>query len=125
MAWRKVLFFAVFGTGLGPSTPLQVSQYPLPGARDSGETSSRVTIGSVSKDAWMLYTGPSQLLAILPSDTPTGDGTFTVTYLKQTGAAALLRVVAASLASSLAARTDAAGLSCRTCSRMAACCSTT
>jgi len=88
--------FAVFGTGLGPTTPLQASQYPLPGAQGLAGTSLRLTVGGVSGDALMLYTSASQLLAILPSDTPTGDGTFTVTYQGQTSAPSPVRVVAAS-----------------------------
>jgi len=88
--------FAVFGTGLGPATPLQVSQYPLPGAEGLAGTSIRVTVGGLSKDAWMLYSWATQLLAILPSDMPIGDGTFTVTYLGQTSAPSPVRVVAAS-----------------------------
>ena len=88
--------FAVFGTGLGPATPLQVSQYPLPGAQGLAETSLRLTVGGVNKDALMLYTSASQLLALLPSDTPSGDGTFTVTYQGQTSAPSAVRVVPAS-----------------------------
>ncbi len=88
--------FAVFGTGLGPATPLQVSQYPLPGAEGLAETSIRLTVGGVNKDALMLFTSASQLLALLPSDTPTGDGTFTVTYQGQTSVPSPVRVVPAS-----------------------------
>src|SRR5450631_3650333 len=71
--------FAVFGTGLGTATAVQVSQYPLPGSQGLAGTSIRVTVRGVPKDAWMLYASTNQLLALLPSDTPTGDGTFTVT----------------------------------------------
>jgi uncharacterized protein (TIGR03437 family) len=85
--------FAVFGTGLGTATAVQVSQYPLPGSQGLAGTSIRVTVRGVPKDAWMLYASTNQLLALLPSDTPTGDGTFTVTYLGQTSAPSPVRVV--------------------------------
>ena len=88
--------FAVFGTGLGPTTPLEASQFPLNGVQGLAGTSVRLTVGGVPGDALMLYTSASQLLAILPSDTPTGDGTFTVTYQGQTSVPSPVRVVPAS-----------------------------
>jgi uncharacterized protein (TIGR03437 family) len=85
--------FAVFGTGLGPASAVQASQFPLAGSQGLAGTSVRVTVAGVSKDAFMLYAWANQVLAILPSDTPTGDGVVTVTYLGQTSGPSTVRVI--------------------------------
>jgi uncharacterized protein (TIGR03437 family) len=69
--------FAVFGDGIGPQTLVQ-SGYPLQ-TRLAG-TSAKITVKSVTVDALMVYTSSRQIAAILPSRTPVGDGTITVTY---------------------------------------------
>jgi len=69
--------FAVFGDGIGPQTLVQ-SGYPLQ-TRFAG-TSARITVTPVTVDALMVYTSSRQIAALLPSRTPVGDGTITVTY---------------------------------------------
>ncbi len=69
--------FAAFGDGIGPQTLVQ-SAYPLQ-TRLAG-TSARVTVKSVTVDALMVYTSSRQVAAILPSRTPAGNGSITVTY---------------------------------------------
>jgi len=67
--------FLVFGTGLGPPPPtgaaVTFAPFPLPKAvpAPSG-TSIRVTVGNTAVDALMIYTSPTQIAAILPSQTP-------------------------------------------------------
>ena len=45
-----------------------------------GGTSVSVTVGSTTVSAPMYYTSATQVAALLPSNTPTGSGTLTVTY---------------------------------------------
>lgn len=83
--------FIVFGQRLGPATLQQISAYPLPTSLSG--TSIKVTVSGTTTDAIMIYTSASQVAAILPSSTPVGTGTFTVTYNGQTSAPAPIRVV--------------------------------
>ena len=57
-------------------------------------TSVAVTVGGTTVNALMYYTSAGQVAALLPSNTPTGTGTITVTYNGQTGAPAPITVVA-------------------------------
>jgi len=83
--------FVIFGTGLGPNSVMQSNSFPLP-ITLSG-TSVSVTVGSTTVSAIMIYTYATQVAAILPSATPVGSGTVTVTYNRQTSAAAPIQVV--------------------------------
>ena len=85
--------FLVFGKGLGPDSLVQANSYPLPGAQGLAGTSIRVTVGSTSVDALMVYTSAGQVAAILPSRTPPGSGTLRVIYNGQTSVSAPIRVV--------------------------------
>ncbi|MFN7993335.1 MAG: hypothetical protein U0Q18_07025 [Bryobacteraceae bacterium] len=84
-------FFSVFGQGLGPATGQLVPSLPLPVAL--GGTSIRVTVGATTVDALIHFTSATQVNAVLPSRTPAGDGTLTVTYGGRTSAAAPIHVV--------------------------------
>ena len=70
--------FIVFGSGMGPSTILHNNSFPL--QKQLGGTSIKATVGGTTVDALMIYTLAGQVAAILPSTTPAGDGTLTVTY---------------------------------------------
>jgi uncharacterized protein (TIGR03437 family) len=72
--------FTVTGTGLGPSTLQQVQNYPLPTTQGLAGTTVQVTVGAVTEPCIMIYTVATQVAAILPSATPTGSGTLTLTY---------------------------------------------
>jgi uncharacterized protein (TIGR03437 family) len=85
--------FLVFGKGLGPDSLAQANNYPLPGAQGLAGTSIRVTVGSTSVDALMVYTSAGQVAAVLPSRTPPGSGTLTVTYNGRTSTSAPIKVV--------------------------------
>ncbi|MGO9897768.1 MAG: hypothetical protein ACLPX8_26580 [Bryobacteraceae bacterium] len=90
-------FFALIGTGLGPSTPLQVQKYPLPTTQGLNGTTVQVTVGSVTETCIMDYVSAGQVNAILPSATPVGTGTITLSYLGGTSSIAVT-VLAANFA---------------------------
>ena len=85
--------FIVFGQNMGPAKIVQVSSFPLPTSAGLAGTSIQITINGTSVDAIMLYTLATQVAAVLPSSTPIGTGTMTVTYNGQTSAAAPITVV--------------------------------
>ena len=70
--------FVIKGTGLGPKD-LTIAPAPFQTTSLAG-TSVKVTVGTTSVDAPLYYTSDTQIAALLPSNTPTGSGTFTVTY---------------------------------------------
>jgi uncharacterized protein (TIGR03437 family) len=70
--------FVVFGTGLGPSAIVYNSS--LPYQTILGGTSVSVIVNSTNVACLMFYTSAAQVAAILPSGTPVGTGTITVTY---------------------------------------------
>jgi uncharacterized protein (TIGR03437 family) len=88
--------FVIFGSNLGPSVLVQVSAFPLPTSQGLAGTSVKVTVGATTVDAIMLYTVASQVAAALPSNTPLGNGTVTVTYSGLTSAPAPITVVRSS-----------------------------
>src|SRR5580658_3652759 len=73
--------FIIDGSGLGPDLLNQVQAYPLPTSQGLSGVTLQVTVGSVTQTCIMIYVYDSvQIAAILPSATPTGAGTLTVTY---------------------------------------------
>ncbi|MGI8741055.1 MAG: hypothetical protein ACR2NN_00515 [Bryobacteraceae bacterium] len=74
--------FVIKGSGLGPAN-ISFAPAAFQSASLSG-TSVAVTVGTTTVNALMYYTSASQVAALLPSNTPTGTGTFTVTYNSQT-----------------------------------------
>lgn len=84
-------FFSVFGENLGPADGQLVNSLPL--HTTLGGTSIRVTVGTTTVDALIHFTSAGQVNAILPSRTPAGDGTITVTYGDQTSSPAPVHVV--------------------------------
>ena len=72
--------FTLTGSGLGPASLQQVQAYPLPTTQGLGGTTIQVTVGSTTETCIMIYTVGTQVAAILPSATPVGSGTLTLTY---------------------------------------------
>lgn len=87
-------FFAIYGTGLGPSTAAEWNPYPLP--QTLGNASISVTVGGTTVAAYPEYVSAGQINAVLPSNTLIGTGTITVTYNGTTSAAFPITVVATS-----------------------------
>ncbi|MBI2819546.1 MAG: hypothetical protein HYX73_06170, partial [Acidobacteria bacterium] len=88
--------FIVFGSNLGPASLVSVSSFPLPTSQGLAGTSTRVTVGSTTVNAIILYTSAGQVAAVLPSSTPLGNGTVTITFNGQTSAPAPITVVRSS-----------------------------
>src|ERR1700678_1132531 len=87
--------FVIFGAGLGPSAPPVLQSSASPGLQTTlDQTSIAVTVGSTTVSPAIYYTSATQVAAVLPSTTPVGKGTITVTYSGQPSAAAPITVVA-------------------------------
>jgi len=83
--------FVVYGSNLGPSN-ISIAPAAFQSATLSN-TSVAVTVNGTTVNALMYYTSVGQLAALLPSNTPAGTGTITVTYNGQTGPPAPIVVV--------------------------------
>jgi uncharacterized protein (TIGR03437 family) len=86
--------FAVFGSNMGGASLAQQPSYPL--QKTLAGTAVKVTVGGTSVDAIPIYTVATQVGVVLPSNTPTGDGTVTVTYNGQNSASHAITVVPSS-----------------------------
>jgi uncharacterized protein (TIGR03437 family) len=87
--------FVVQGANLGPAN-IFIAKAAFQSTTLSN-TSVAVTVGGTTVNAPMYYTSAAQVAALLPSNTPTGTGTITVTYNGQTSAAVPITVVANNL----------------------------
>jgi uncharacterized protein (TIGR03437 family) len=88
--------FTIFGSGVGPNALVTLG--PLPLKTSLGGTSVTVTVGGQTVKAYILAAVSYQVNALLPSTTPTGSGTVTVTYNNQTSAPEPVQIVSASFA---------------------------
>src|SRR5215475_13692779 len=70
--------FVVKGSGLGPAN-ISIAPAAFQSTTLSG-TSVTLTVAGTTVNALMYYTSDKQVAALLPSNTPTGGGTITVTY---------------------------------------------
>jgi uncharacterized protein (TIGR03437 family) len=86
--------FVIFGTNLNsqPFSGLQSSASPGLQTTLNG-TSISVTVNGVTTEPYIYYTSATQVAAVLPSTTPVGTGTITVTNNGQPSAAAQIQVV--------------------------------
>jgi trimeric autotransporter adhesin len=86
--------FVIFGTNLNsqPFSGLQSSAAPGIQTTLNG-TSISVTVNGVTTQPFIYYTSATQVAAVLPSTTPVGTGTITVTNNGQTSAPAQIQVV--------------------------------
>jgi uncharacterized protein (TIGR03437 family) len=86
--------FIVFGAGLGPTAPTYPAGLPLPTTLPvSNGTSISISAGGQTIAAYMFYTSALQVQAILPSTTPVGTASVTLTYNGKTSAAFTISVV--------------------------------
>lgn len=86
--------FVIFGSNMGPATLQQAGGFPLPLAL--GGTGVRVNVGGTPVDAFLIYSSAGQIAAVLPSNTPEGNGTLAVTFNNQTSSTTSIRVVRSS-----------------------------
>ena len=70
--------FVLFGDSMGPMPLVQATTFPL--NNTLAGTSVTVTSGSTTLNCPMIYTSAGQVAAVLPSNTPLGLDTVTVTY---------------------------------------------
>ena len=85
--------FSIFGVRLGPASSPPLS-FPL--ATTLGGVSVKVTQGTASVDAFLLYVSPTQINAIMPSNAPLGAVSVSVTFNGTKGPPSPARVVGAS-----------------------------
>jgi uncharacterized protein (TIGR03437 family) len=83
--------FVVFGTAMGPAQIAYASNFPL--STTLSGTSVSVTVAGSTAQCPMLYTLAGQIAAILPSTTPVGTGTISVTYNGSASPTAPIKVV--------------------------------
>jgi uncharacterized protein (TIGR03437 family) len=83
--------FVMYGWNMGPASVVSQS-FPL--QKTFSGVRIDVTVNGVTTQAIPYYVYANQIAAILPSNTPVGDGTIAVTYNGQTGATAPIKVVA-------------------------------
>jgi uncharacterized protein (TIGR03437 family) len=86
--------FILYGTFLGPGSLVQANSLPLP--ITLGDTSVTVTVGAVTLNCYMIYSSADQVAMVLPSNTPVGGGSVTLTYIGRTSNAIAIQVVASS-----------------------------
>lgn len=72
-----------YGRNMGPSSISVAPGYPWP--KTLSGTSAKVTVGTTTVDLLLYYTLDGQIAGLLPSNTPAGTGTISVTYNGQTG----------------------------------------
>jgi uncharacterized protein (TIGR03437 family) len=84
--------FVVAARAVGPAELLQAS-FPLPTTEGLGGVTIQATVGGATVDCIMVYVAPNEVAAILPSQTPLGTGTITVTR-NGVSATAPIKVVA-------------------------------
>ena len=89
--------FTIFGSGLGPATPVQASAFPL--ATTLGGVSVKVFQGSTSVNAYPIFVTAGQLNVVMPSNAPLGRVSVQVTYSGVAGNPAPVTVVANSFGS--------------------------
>src|SRR5262249_36857611 len=83
--------FILFGTNMGPATLQGAPSLPL--QTTLAGTSIKMTSGSTTVQAFMIYPSAGQVAAVLPSNTPVGTDSLTLTFNNQTSAAFNIQVV--------------------------------
>jgi hypothetical protein len=90
--------FIIIGTGLSSSAPPVLQSSAAPGLPTTlNQTSISVTVGSVTTTPAIYYTSATQVAAVLPSNTPVGTGSLTLTYNGQAGSSVPIQVVASAI----------------------------
>ncbi len=77
--------FVIYGSNLGPANLVQATTLPFPTTAGLAGTVITITVGGTTTTAPIDYTSAGQVAAILPSTTPVGNGTLTLTYNGKSG----------------------------------------
>ena len=83
--------FVISGRKIGPAEAQRAQDLPLP--TELAGTSVRLSVGNTTRSAVVIYASARLVAGILPTDTPPGGGSFSVTYNGQTSAPSRVRVV--------------------------------
>ena len=86
--------FIIFGSNMGPASLAGAPRLPL--ETSLAGTSIRVTSGGTTVQPYMIYTLAGQVAAVMPSNTPTGAATLTLTYNGASSAPFNVQVVSSS-----------------------------
>jgi uncharacterized protein (TIGR03437 family) len=87
--------FVAFGSGLSSTDPPVLQSSAAPGLPTTlNQTSLSVTVNGVKTTPAIYYTSATAVAAVLPSNTPVGIGSLTVTYNGTTSLSAPIQVVA-------------------------------
>lgn len=86
--------FVIKGSNLGPATGVVNSSATL--ANSLGGSSVTFTVGGTTTKGLITYASATQVNGVIPSNTPTGAGTVTVSYNGQTSASASFTVISSS-----------------------------
>ncbi len=86
--------FVIFGARIGPAALVQAPSLPL--QTTLGGTSVTVVSGGQTLNCPMVYASAGQVAAIMPSTTPVGNATLTVSFNGASSAARTVRVAASS-----------------------------
>jgi uncharacterized protein (TIGR03437 family) len=90
--------FVIQGAVLSSSAPPVLQSSAAPGLPTTlNQTSLSVTVGGVTTTPGLYYTSATQVAAVLPSTTPVGKGTLTLTYNGQASAPVPIQVVASAV----------------------------
>jgi uncharacterized protein (TIGR03437 family) len=84
--------FVIYGSNLGPGNLVQATTLPFP--TNLAGTSITITVGGTTTNALIDYTSAGQVAAVLPSSTPVGNGTLTLTNPGGTSGSTPITVVA-------------------------------
>ncbi len=84
--------FDLYGENIGPATLVSAPGFPLP--TQLAGTSVQVTVAETSVNVLLFFVAPNQIVGILPSRTPVGLGTITVTVNGTPSPAVPITVVA-------------------------------
>ncbi len=88
-------FFSIFGTSLGPDQPIKANTYPLPSTLSG--VGVKITQGSNTYDAPLVFVSATQINGIIPSNVALGNAQVTVSYNGKTSALATMLVSKTSL----------------------------
>ncbi|MBL8178168.1 MAG: hypothetical protein JNK48_26070 [Bryobacterales bacterium] len=71
---------AILGADIGPAEPAVASAFPYPTTDGLGGVTVKVTVGGTTADAILVSASARKVVAVVPSNVPTGTGEVTLTF---------------------------------------------